>query len=75
MRMQASSIISYCLYTTAIVAVQVFFLWRVVAKIEGDMPHLANKISLTTVAISNIMDFYLTIIHIQYIIASVVTRE
>ena len=60
------------MYTTVIVTCQIVFLWRLIIKIDVDAPHIANKISLTTVSLCNIMDFYLTIIHIQYVIASVV---
>ena len=53
----------YSLYVTFIVGLQIvacFFMMR-----DTDVnAHFFNKLSLTTVAICNIEDFYLTMVHI-----------
>ena len=67
------STFGYCFYVSLVVAIQVVSLLVLLKRIEGVAPNVANKLSLTTVAVCNIEDFYLTMMHIEYIMTSAVT--
>lgn len=64
------STVGYSLYLSAIIIAQVVCAYMLLKNIDGPNPNFSNKFSLTTVAICNIEDFYLTIIHIEYIMTS-----
>lgn len=66
------STFGYCFYVSFVVALQVVSLLMLLKRIEGVAPNVANKLSLTTVAVCNIEDFYLTMMHIEYIMTSAV---
>lgn len=58
------------MYVSAAVLIQIICAYLLVKKIDNNNPSLVNKMSLTTVAVCNIEDFYLTMIHIEYIMTS-----
>lgn len=58
------STLGYCLYITAIVMGQVACCFMLLKQIDGPNPNFSNKFSLATVALCNIEDFYLTMMHI-----------
>lgn len=50
--------------------IQIISAYFLLKKIDVINPNIVNKISLTTMAICNIEDFYLTIVNIEYIMTS-----
>lgn len=53
----------YSLYVSAAIIIQIASLYLLLKKIDTN-PGVVNKISLTTIAMCNIEDFYLTMVHI-----------
>lgn len=64
------STLGYCLYTMGLVVGQIICSFLILKQIDGPNPNFSNKFSLTTVAFCNIQDFYLTMMHIEYIMES-----
>ena len=58
------STLFYCLYVTLVVSIQVSSAYLLLKKIETTHPNIVNKISLSTMAVCNIEDFYLTMVNI-----------
>lgn len=63
-------VLVYCLITSAVVGLQILSAHFLLKRAETSNPNLISKLSLTTVAICNIEDFYLTMVHVEYIMAS-----
>lgn len=59
----------YSLYVSAVVLIQIVSVYILLKKIDTN-PGVVNKMSLTTIAMCNIEDFYLTMIHIEFIMTS-----
>lgn len=64
------STLGYCLYVMGVVLGQIVCSFMILKQLDGPNPNFSNKFSLTTVAFCNIVDFYLTMMHIEYIMAS-----
>lgn len=58
------STVGYCLYISAITIGQILCCFMILKQIDGPNPNFSNKFSLATVALCNIEDFYLTMMHI-----------
>lgn len=63
----------YCLYMTVVICIQISCAYLLLKKIDTTNPNIVNKISLSTMAMCNIEDFYLTMVNIEYIMTSRVT--
>lgn len=60
----------YSLYMTLVVGAQIFCAISILKQIDRENPAIISKMSLLTLSICNIEDFYFTMLHIEYIMSS-----
>jgi hypothetical protein len=65
---QKLSAILYCLFVSVVILGQIFSAYKVIKDYTNGQVE-ANKLSLATVAFCNIQDFFLTMMHLYFLIA------
>jgi hypothetical protein len=58
------------MYTTLVVGLQIFCAISILKQIDQENPAILSKMSLFTLSMCNIEDFYFTMLHIEYIMST-----
>lgn len=64
------STLGYSIYTTLVVGAQIACAIAILKQIDRENPNVLAKMSLFTLSVCNIEDFYFTMLHIEYIMSS-----